>query len=434
MKGGLRTGEKVGASKKRVHFSDDGPVSQAHMCADLPEDARIGAATNAKSCQFVHNGSCLVDVFAKASITCDVNSCGGGADFRQFGANAEEKSCHFEEEKSSSSVDALEKAVNTSAENVTEFISHESPCTPPSCGSYGLALLNNGKPNHSNSHVHKVQRKLTFVVGAGDQMSRKCGFTNKKTLSRVQNYKVVPESEGAFSTAFLGPHLNVMHTFGSSEGACHKKRCAWITSHSDAVYVAYHDEEWGVAVHEDRRLFELLVFAGAQTEIAWSSILSKREAHRDAFAQFDPAILATYDAAMVASLKSQRDIMKSEARVQSIVSNAKLVMKIVEEFGSFSEYIWRFVSYKPIVSKYKQAKSIPTRTAKSEAISKDLQKRGMRHAGPMVVYSFMQAAGLANDHLVSCFRHPCSSSPSPSPSPSLLSPSSTKPLVSPLCC
>lgn len=230
-----------------------------------------------------------------------------------------------------------------------------------------------------------VQRKLTF-------MEDNYGRINQKAPSRAHQ-KVVPEGTlGLFN----------------SEKTESKKRCAWITPQSDAAYAVYHDEEWGVPVHDDRRLFELLVFAGAQTEIAWSSILSKREAYRDAFAQFEPAIVATYDTTKVASLKSQSDMMQREARVQSVVSNAKLVMKIVEELGSFDEYLWGFVNHKPIVNNYRQPKCIPVKTAKSELISKDLQKRGFRHAGPMVVYSLMQAAGMANDHLLHCFRyHEC---------------------------
>eukprot|EP00250_Pteridium_aquilinum_P008632 c18091_g1_i1 orf=45-1346(-) len=429
LRGSLRTGEKVGGSKKRVHFSDEEKVrTDVH---GTTESMRIGATIDAKSCRFADEKFSSVEVSTKPGSICDVNV-PTTADFMLCGANTGEKSHHIAEEKLSL-VEVFEKATITCDVNATGSKDNESPPTTPPCANYGLATVK-GR-SHSQLCGNGVQRKLTFAVGAGGgEFNRKCGFTNKKNLSRVQNYKVVPEVEGTFSTGFLSPHLNVLQTFGASEGAC-KKRCAWITPQSDAAYVAYHDEEWGVPEHEDRRLFEMLVFAGAQTEIAWSSILAKREAYRNVFAQFDPAILATYDTTMVASLKSKSDVVRSEARVQSIVSNAKLVMKIVEEYGSFNEYLWGFVGNKPIVNKYKQGKSIPVRTGKSEVISKDLQRRGFRHAGPMVVYSLMQAAGLANDHLLSCFRHNALLLPTPSlthsPLTSSPKPAPRKPLV---CC
>lgn len=412
LRGGLKTGEKGGGSKKKVRFSDEGPVNLGDTpnAAAVREHGRDGVAATdaADACPYEEKESALVEVFAKASITCDpkLHTMAGS----QLGGGAEGRSCLANGESWNSSDKAFEVEVvgsNDSDGTVEEPVNCSNLSTPPSCERNGLTLWDNSKSaNPAKTQVRRANRKVTFVIGAANQQtSRKCGFTSSKTQSKVQSYKVVPESEGASSTYFLPLHVDGTHTFAfPAEGAC-KKRCAWITQRSDAVYVAYHDDEWGVPVHEDRRLFELLVFAGAQSEIAWSSILTKREAYRDWFAQFDPAILATYDMAKTMLITSRLDIMKSEARVQSIVSNAQVVMKIVEEFGSLSDYLWGFVSYKPIKSRYKQAKSIPMRTAKSEAISKDLQKRGMRHAGPMVIYSFMQAAGLTSDHLISCFRH-----------------------------
>ncbi|KAH7330803.1 hypothetical protein KP509_20G003100 [Ceratopteris richardii] len=281
--------------------------------------------------------------------------------------------------------------------------------TPPPCAEYDSENTL-GSPHSQLVHAKGPQRKLIYPVGASEQHQfKRIGMANKRIPSRLQNVKVVPEGEdGSISMDFLEfPDFNpptISRGFLTEDYP--KKRCAWITLRTDPLYVAFHDEEWGVPVYDDRKLFELLVFAGAQSEISWSALLVKREALREFFAQFDPAVLAEYDGAMVASLRSDSDIMRSATRVESIISNAKLVMQIVEEHGSLGAYMWGFVGGRPILSRHKHGKLIPARTAKSEAISKDLQRRGFRHAGPIAVYSFMQAAGLANDHLLSCFRHP----------------------------
>lgn len=182
------------------------------------------------------------------------------------------------------------------------------------------------------------------------------------------------------------------------------KRCSFITSQSDPAYITYHDEEWGVPVHDDKTLFELLVLMGAQVGMNWSTILSKRESFRDAFAGFDPAIVAGFSEKKIASISAEHDIM-DVAKIRGMVENAKQILEIVQEFGSFDKYIWSFVNYKPIVNKYRHGRNIPVKTSKAETISKDLVKRNFRFVGPTITYSFMQAAGITNDHLVNCFRH-----------------------------
>ena len=180
-------------------------------------------------------------------------------------------------------------------------------------------------------------------------------------------------------------------------------RCGW--AGNDPLYIAYHDEEWGVPVHDDRRLFEFLVLEGAQAGLAWITILRKREAYRAAFAGFDPARVARFDARKVRSLLADRSIVRNRAKVASAVGNARAFLKVQEEFGSFDEYIWRFVDGRPKRNAWRALKQIPAETAASRAMSKDLRERGFRFVGPTICYSHMQATGMVNDHIVACFRH-----------------------------
>ncbi|XP_057871315.1 uncharacterized protein LOC131077785 [Cryptomeria japonica] len=184
-----------------------------------------------------------------------------------------------------------------------------------------------------------------------------------------------------------------------------KKRCGWITSQSDPAYVAFHDEEWGIPVHDDKKLFELLVLSGALAELSWPAILSKRDNYREMFSGFDPVAVAKYDEKKIKSLKSICNIMLNEGKLRGIVDNAKNFLKIIEECGSFDNYCWGFVNHKPVVNKYRYPRQVPVKIPKSEVISKDLVKRGFRFVGPTIMYSFMQVTGMTNDHLVNCFRH-----------------------------
>ena len=182
-----------------------------------------------------------------------------------------------------------------------------------------------------------------------------------------------------------------------------KTRCGW--AGSDPIYVGYHDEEWGVPVHDDRVLFEFLVLEGAQAGLSWITILRKRDAYRRAFDRFDPKKVARYDARRVAKLLGDEGIVRNRMKIESAVKNARAFLEVQEEFGSFSSYQWRFVEGKPIVNRWRSLKEVPPRTAVSDAYSKDLKQRGFSFVGSTIVYAHMQAVGMVNDHIVDCFRH-----------------------------
>jgi DNA-3-methyladenine glycosylase I len=182
-----------------------------------------------------------------------------------------------------------------------------------------------------------------------------------------------------------------------------KKRCAW--SGTDARYVAYHDEEWGVPVHDDRLLFEFLVLEGAQAGLSWSTILRKRDAYRRAFDRFDPRKVARYDGRKVAALLADAGIVRNRAKVDSAVKNARVFLDVQTEFGSFDAYQWRFVDGRPIQNRRRTVGDVPARTPESDAMSKDLKSRGFSFVGSTIIYAHMQAVGMVNDHVVDCFRH-----------------------------
>ncbi|XP_021906442.1 uncharacterized protein LOC110821052 [Carica papaya] len=183
-----------------------------------------------------------------------------------------------------------------------------------------------------------------------------------------------------------------------------KKRCAWVTPNTDPCYAAFHDEEWGVSVHDDKKLFEFLSLSGALAELTWPAILTKRHIFREVFLDFDPIAVSKLNEKKVATPGSLASSLLSELKLRSIIENARQICKIRDEFGSFDKYIWNFVNHKPVVSQFRYPRQVPVKTPKAEVISKDLVKRGFRSVGPTVIYSFMQAAGLTNDHIVSCFR------------------------------
>ncbi|CAJ1951419.1 unnamed protein product [Sphenostylis stenocarpa] len=183
-----------------------------------------------------------------------------------------------------------------------------------------------------------------------------------------------------------------------------KKRCAWVTPNTEPCYVAFHDSEWGVPVHEDRKLFELLSFSGALAELTWPTILSKRQLFREVFLDFDPIAVSRMNEKKIAAPGSPVNSLLSELRLRTIIENARQMCKVIEEFGSFEIFIWNFVNHKPIVSQFKYPRQVPVKSPKAEVVSKDLVRRGFRSVGPTVIYTFMQVAGLTNDHLISCFR------------------------------
>ncbi|HEX8725153.1 MAG TPA: DNA-3-methyladenine glycosylase I [Gemmatimonadaceae bacterium] len=179
-------------------------------------------------------------------------------------------------------------------------------------------------------------------------------------------------------------------------------RCAWATS---PLGVAYHDAEWGVPVHDDRVFFEFLTLEGAQAGLSWETILRKRDAYRAAFAAFDPAAVARFTPARVEKLLADPGIVRNRLKVESTVTNARAFLKVQREFGSFDAYVWRFVDGAPLVNRRRSSRDVPARTERSDALSRDLGRRGFRFVGTTICYAFMQAVGLVNDHLVTCFRY-----------------------------
>ena len=183
-----------------------------------------------------------------------------------------------------------------------------------------------------------------------------------------------------------------------------KTRCGWAPA-ADPLYVEYHDHEWGVPLHDDRRMFEMLVLEGAQAGLSWGTILRKRENYRCAFDGFDPAKVAAYGDRKMAALLADAGIVRNRLKLKSAVANAAAFLKVQDEFGSFDAYVWRFIGGKPKANRWRSLSQIPASTPESGAMSRDLLSRGFHFVGPTICYSHMQATGMVNDHLVSCFRH-----------------------------
>ncbi|KAK8526983.1 hypothetical protein V6N13_084852 [Hibiscus sabdariffa] len=253
-----------------------------------------------------------------------------------------------------------------------------SSCVDPSSLSYSSSLLVDAPGS-----IAAVRREQVALQQAQRKM-------------RIAHY-------GRSKSAKFEPQAVPLDNTKSAE---EKKRCSFITPNSDPIYVAYHDEEWGVPIHNDNMLFELLVLSGAQVGSDWTSILKKRQHFRDAFSGFDAETVANFTEKQMATISTQYGIDIS--RVRGVVDNSNSILEVKREFGSFDKYIWGFVNHKPLSTQYKFDHKIPVKTSKSESISKDLVRRGFRYVGPTVVHSFMQAAGLTNDHLITCHRHlPC---------------------------
>lgn len=182
------------------------------------------------------------------------------------------------------------------------------------------------------------------------------------------------------------------------------KRCEWVPEGND-LYADYHDQEWGVPVHDERDLFEFLILEGAQAGLSWITILKKRENYRKAYDNFDPVIVAQYDDKKIQELLENPGIVRNRLKINASIGNAKAFLAVQKEFGSFDKYIWQFVGGKPIVNKWQTLREVPASTAESDAMSKDLKKRGFKFVGSTICYAFMQAAGLVNDHTTDCFRY-----------------------------
>ncbi|MGD8367259.1 MAG: DNA-3-methyladenine glycosylase I [Desulfobacterales bacterium] len=182
-----------------------------------------------------------------------------------------------------------------------------------------------------------------------------------------------------------------------------KSRCPW--AGTDPDYIRYHDTEWGVPVHDDRKLFEFLILEGAQAGLSWLTVLKKRENYRKAFDRFDPEKVARYGDAKIARLMADPGIIRNHQKIAAAVKNAGAFLRVREQFGSFSRYMWRFTDGRPVQNRWQKDKDVPARTAESEAMSRDLKQRGFAFVGPTICYAHMQAVGMVNDHLAGCFRH-----------------------------
>ncbi len=183
-----------------------------------------------------------------------------------------------------------------------------------------------------------------------------------------------------------------------------ENRCPWAYGPSP-LYIPYHDEEWGVPVYDDRKQFEFLTLESAQAGLSWATILNRREGYRKAFAGFDPARVARFDARRIAALLQDPGIIRNRLKVAAAVNNARLFLEVQKEFGTFSKYIWSFVGGKPKVNRWASLAQLPATSKESDALSADLRKRGFKFAGSTIIYAHMQATGLVNDHLTTCFRH-----------------------------
>lgn len=199
----------------------------------------------------------------------------------------------------------------------------------------------------------------------------------------------------------VGPERDAEMT-GPVRGEDGLARCPWAAS--PEIYIAYHDTEWGMPVHDDQKLFEFIILEGAQAGLSWNTILQRRENYRAAFAGFDPHKVARYSETKLAQLMKDSGIIRNRLKIQSAVTNAQAFLKIAEEFGSFDKYIWDFIDGKPIINKWKTRDSVPAVTPVAETISRNLKKRGFKFMGPTIVYAHMQATGMVNDHTVDCFR------------------------------
>jgi DNA-3-methyladenine glycosylase I len=180
------------------------------------------------------------------------------------------------------------------------------------------------------------------------------------------------------------------------------KRCGWATTE---LGIAYHDAEWGVPQHDDQRLFEFLILEGAQAGLSWETILRKRAAYRKAFSQFDPARVARFDRAKMARLMADPGIVRNRLKIESAVSNARAFLQVRDEFGSFDAYVWQFVDGRTVRNRWRSMSQVPARTKESDAMSKELRRRAFNFVGSTICYAFMQAVGMVNDHLVTCFRY-----------------------------
>ncbi|KAJ0256932.1 DNA glycosylase superfamily protein [Hirschfeldia incana] len=252
-----------------------------------------------------------------------------------------------------------------------------------SLSSISLSLSQNSTDSSATDSTSTLEQRISLALGLISSPRRRETFVPKTIPRQQQEQRLYDED------------------IKSDE----PKRCNWITKKSDEVYVTFHDQQWGVPVYDDNLLFEFLAMSGMLMDYNWTEILKRKELFREAFCEFDPNLVAKMGEKEITEIASNKAIMLQESRVRCIVDNAKCITKVVKEFGSFSSYMWGFMDYKPIINRFKYSRNVPLRSPKAEIISKDMIKRGFRFVGPVIVHSFMQAAGLTIDHLVDCFRH-----------------------------
>ena len=182
-----------------------------------------------------------------------------------------------------------------------------------------------------------------------------------------------------------------------------KKRCEWVTE--DGLYIEYHDKEWGVPLYDDQALFEMLILEGAQAGLSWITILKRRQGYRKAYDNFDPEKMAEWTDKKIKDLHNNPEIIRNKLKINAAKQNAGAYLKVVEEYGNFKDFIWSFVNNKPIINSWKSISEIPASTKESEAMSKELKKRGFKFVGPTICYAYMQATGMVNDHITACYRY-----------------------------
>lgn len=249
-----------------------------------------------------------------------------------------------------------------------------------------------------------VQSNVSLDSTCSSDSSSSSNASAKKVNSASRSRTTVKRN--GFKPIRVVPHaVDVATLSPTPKPSGPPKRCDWITPHSDPLYTAFHDEEWGVPVYDDIKLFELLVFSQALAEHSWPAILNQRDIFRKLFENFDPSLIAQFSEKKLLTLKIDGNLVLSEPKLRAIVENAKQLLKVQQEFGSFSNYCWRFVNHKAIRNEFRYGRQVPVKTPKAELISKDMMRRGFQCVGPTVVYSFMQVAGLVNDHLLTCFRY-----------------------------
>ncbi|XP_010453026.1 PREDICTED: uncharacterized protein LOC104735009 [Camelina sativa] len=308
--------------------------------------------------------------------------------------------------------------LRTSANKSSPFITHKAVSKSLRKLERSSSELS-GSDESSSSHKHTLN--VASILRRHEQnlnsnLSLNASFSSDASMdsfhSRASTGRLIRSySVGSRSKSYPSKPRSVVSDGALDSppsGSETKKRCAWVTPNSDPCYIVFHDEEWGVPVHDDKRLFELLVLSGALAEHTWPTILSKRQAFREVFADFDPSAIVKINEKKLIGPGSTASTLLSDPKLRAVIENARQILKVIEEYGSFDKYIWSFVKNKAIVSKFRYQRQVPAKTPKAEVISKDLVRRGFRSVGPTVVYSFMQAAGITNDHLTSCFRfHHC---------------------------